>query len=79
MLTSGFIVPDACKICSPSAKKWLLNVFYLLIGPQRVPKILKNRILANRQRYLTMRQNFQRSMVDIADPANFDQSLILVS
>ena len=36
-------------------------------------KNIEESILTNRQRYLTMRQNFQRLYgVDIADPANFD-------
>ena len=36
-------------------------------------KKIEDSILTNRQRYLTMRQNFQRLYnVDIADQANFD-------
>ena len=66
-------VPDACKILLTVGEKVAAKRIFSADRATESAKNIEESILTNRQRYLTMRQNFQRLYgVDIADPANFD-------
>ena len=66
-------VPDACKILLTVSEEVAAERIFSAHRATESAKNIEESILTNRQRYLTMRQNFQRLYgVDIADPANFD-------
>ena len=66
-------VPDACKILLTVSEEVAAERIFSAHRATEGAKNIEESIHANRQRYLTMRQNFQRLYgVDIADPANFD-------
>ena len=66
-------VPDACKILLTVSEEVAAERIFSAHRATESAKSIEESILTNRQRYLTMRQNFQRLYgVDIADPANFD-------
>jgi len=66
-------VPDACKILLTVSEEVAAERIFSAHRATESAKNIEESILTNRQRYRTMRQNFQRLYgVDIADPANFD-------
>jgi predicted cytidylate kinase len=68
-----YCVPDACKILFTVSEEVAAERIFSEHRATESAKNVEESVCINRQRYLTMRQNFQRLYgVDIADPGNFD-------